>query len=48
MHHSTHPPPRPQACNDHDNCYATLGSDRPQCDQAFLDAMKAECQSSVG
>lgn len=37
-----------RACGDHDNCYATLGTDRTQCDQAFLDAMRAECKRALG
>jgi hypothetical protein len=36
-----------EACNTHDTCYFTLGSDKAQCDQAFLDALLAECDRAV-
>lgn len=33
------------ACSD--TCYFTAGSDKAACDQAFLDALLAECESSL-
>ncbi len=36
-----------EACIKHDECYRTLGADRAQCDQKFLEDMTAECESSL-
>ena len=36
-----------EACNTHDRCYFTLGSDKAQCDRAFLDALLTECDRAV-
>jgi hypothetical protein len=33
-------------CNNHDRCYARLGSSRKQCDDAWRDEMLAACESS--
>lgn len=33
------------ACNKHDVCYGTCGSDRAACDKAFLDAMVEHCRA---
>ncbi|KAI7837242.1 hypothetical protein COHA_008930 [Chlorella ohadii] len=35
------------ACNAHDTCYFTAGSDKAACDQAFLDALLDECDSAL-
>ncbi|KAL4436790.1 hypothetical protein ABPG75_003929 [Micractinium tetrahymenae] len=36
------------ACNAHDVCYFTLGSQKDACDRTFLDALLAECNRAVG
>lgn len=35
-------------CNTHDGCYDTCGTDKAECDQAFLDEMLAMCSTLDG
>lgn len=35
------------ACDAHDTCYFTLGSQRGECDRALLQALLAECRDSL-